>query len=311
VSTEPLSQKEYCAAFLIDFLRSVGVVQAELSFSGGGDDGDVNDVVFSYRNDRAPTTSQVSKKWNLAAARHFLLYPEHNLNALGVEGSGGVSIEDLVKGFFFSFVSESLGDWVNNDGGAGTMEVRIKERIIGYTCSYNSSRDSETQEGLVQSPDLLRSLLAVSTQVGVASIRADLRFDSDGGIWNHDVTYANGVGDEMALEAPQEAILFTGAWNAMLAAGLIGEDTPVFSSADAMVEAIYEQLVEGKADDVTATENDGYRIGFSIVTDAELGPVLRWDGDYSYMDCDDDGDGGEIEAPRISSGAGRTAQEAA
>ena len=39
MSTDSLSTAEYSAAFLIDFLASLGVTRAELSFSGGGDSG--------------------------------------------------------------------------------------------------------------------------------------------------------------------------------------------------------------------------------------------------------------------------------
>ena len=191
-TTEEISPAEYCAAFLVDFLASVGVVRAELTFSGSGDSGDVDDVQFTFKRNRKPPEENVEEQWRLAVARHHLLYPEHSIRCFD-QDNGDSKLASLVQNFFYTHISESLGDWVNNEGGGGSVTVDTKERLISYTVSYNEVQDAEPVTGRVDRMPLFEELFAAVQALGITAIDADLDFDYEGVSWSENVTFSTRI----------------------------------------------------------------------------------------------------------------------
>lgn len=292
------SQSEYCAAFLIDFLASIGVTSAELSFSGGGDSGDVDSVTFEHRSGRAPAREKIAETWRLAVARHYLLFPEYTLDCFKVDGAEPVKLEELVEGYFYKYIDGNLGDWVNNEGGGGTVEIRVAERMIDYAVHYNTDHSSEPIEGTVENPEVFGGILAAAKEFGIAEISSDFEFGSEGECWSHDVKLTRPDGTEAALEDADWTALARKGWDLLQSRGL-GEDADLArGDFREMMEAVYHAFVESEAESLSDNGTEGWSVSLTI--SAEDGPAatLGWSGYYRYMDSDD-GDGGEIEAPQI------------
>lgn len=307
-TTEEISPAEYCAAFLVDFLASVGIVRAELTFSGSGDSGDVDGVDFAFKRDRKPSDDKIAEQWRLAVARHHLLYPEHSIRCFD-EDHGDSQLASLVKNFFYKHVSDSLGDWVNNEGGSGSMTVDIAERSISYSVSYNEVQDAEPVTGRVDRAPLFEELLAAVQPLGITAVDADLDFDNEGVSWSENVTFFDENRRAVILEPVQEAAL---AQACIEIARRHMPDEPRFAEADnfcALFNALYEVFVEEKALESREDESEGYSIALSLTCHGST-PVVEWSATFRCMDSTD-GETDEIVAPVIHAPAKRSRKHAA
>ncbi len=295
MNTTELSPAEYSAAFLVDFLSSVGVLRAELTFSGCGDSGAVDDVQFVFRQKREPTETKVEKGWRLALARHHLLYPEHSLAWFESNHAPRPKLGTLVENYFDHFINPSLGDWVNNDGGSGSVTVDVEERLITHEVSYNDVKDGEPQTGTVEQPELFGALLDAARPLGIVAIEADLDFDCENVSWSDTFTSKGADGNPVKLESPQENALAK-AWRDIVGARL---HDARFDSEDfcALLTGLYEIFVKKTALDYREDDSEGYSISLRLAQD-EGRTVLEWTATFRFMDSDD-GDSGEIVAPVI------------
>ena len=81
-------------------LKELGVIEIEISYSGGGDDGAIDDVELQYNlsGNRTRADRQLPEGWD--EIKNEL--EEWTYERLGTEG-----------------------DWVNNDGGEGTITIQV------------------------------------------------------------------------------------------------------------------------------------------------------------------------------------------
>lgn len=297
MSTPEFSARDYCAAFLVDFLASVGATHAELSFNGSGDSGDVDDVTFDYRTKRAPTPKKIAAKWQLALARHHLLYPEYSLDCYCRTETGERLLHSVVEGFFYQYISDGLGDWVNNDGGGGTVTIDVEDRLINYSVSYNEVQDAESQTGHVENPALFDELLTAMRAMGIAAIEAEFDFDSEGVAWSEELGFLGADQNAVQLEAAQEAEL-TQTCRKLVQAHFPNDSRfEADGNFCALFNGLYETLVEETALEMREDSSEGYVISLSL-TESEGRPVLQWSATFRYMGSDD-GESEEIDAPII------------
>lgn len=109
---------------LYDFLKEHNFTKVVIEFSGSGDDGDIESIYFMTKAEDG--SSQVVD------------YDEKN--PLLLEET---DIYDVLKEFGYLILNMSGYDWVNNEGGYGTIAVEVEERKthldmnIAYT-HYNN-----------------------------------------------------------------------------------------------------------------------------------------------------------------------------
>ena len=91
-------------------LADLGVTGIKIFYSGGGDSGDIDDIIYT-------TTKEASfdNIMNLTSYGEDLL----NLQTLDDE------LADKIKDFASEKILNNLEDWWNNDGGYGTMLIKI------------------------------------------------------------------------------------------------------------------------------------------------------------------------------------------
>ena len=91
-------------------LADLGVTGIKIFYSGGGDSGDIDDIIYT-------TTKEASfdNIMNLTSYGEDLL----NLQTLDDE------LSDKIKDFANEKILNDIEDWWNNDGGYGTMLIKI------------------------------------------------------------------------------------------------------------------------------------------------------------------------------------------
>ena len=91
-------------------LADLGVTGIKIFYSGGGDSGDIDDIIYT-------TTKEASfdNIMNLTSYGEYLL----NLQTLDDE------LSDKIKDFANEKILNHLEDWWNNDGGFGAMLIKI------------------------------------------------------------------------------------------------------------------------------------------------------------------------------------------
>ncbi|MDP3072622.1 MAG: hypothetical protein Q8N18_20175 [Opitutaceae bacterium] len=299
MSTPDYTPQEYAAAFLIDFLAALGVTRADLSFSGSGDDGAVNDVTFAYRQDRPPTEEQVVEQWRLALARHHLLYPEYSVEGPSQDEKGDRFLAATVEKYFDDHISPNLGDWVNNDGGSGSVGVDIAGGLISHRVTYNSTTEGSSHSGKVKRPALFRALLGAAATYGIARIEAELDFESDSHCWSQNFTFRAADDTAVTLDDPTQTA-FLDACHAVASAHPSKRRAPLAaSSGEEFTLWLHEAFVEKAALALGGhDEMESYNVTLSLGMDSGA-PVLEWTVTFTYLDTED-GESDEIAAPVIA-----------
>ena len=91
-------------------LADLGVTGIKIFYSGGGDSGDIDDVVYTTIKEAA-----FNNIMNLSNHGEDVLYLQ-NLND---------ELADKIKDFANEKILNDLEDWWNNDGGYGVMIIKI------------------------------------------------------------------------------------------------------------------------------------------------------------------------------------------
>tara|TARA_Y100000389_G_C17441380_1_gene508779 strand:+ start:1065 stop:1391 length:327 start_codon:yes stop_codon:yes gene_type:complete len=91
--------------YLIGKLKDRGIARVQAKFDGQGDDGEVHDIIFYDIDD------------------------DH------INYTSCKNLEDFIYDKIDELVSDYGGDWVNNDGGYGDLEIDVQNRIL--TGHYN------------------------------------------------------------------------------------------------------------------------------------------------------------------------------
>lgn len=126
---------------LLTQLRTLGVKTVEVTFSGGGDSGSIDDV-NAYDNDNADV--------NLTP--HYLDWPEESsrndpdTNAWITDVKVVTkSLDDILKDVTNSALEESGLDWYNNDGGQGSLLIDFNksppEISLDVGINYTTTED--------------------------------------------------------------------------------------------------------------------------------------------------------------------------
>ena len=101
-------------------LADLGVTGIKIIYSGGGDSGAIDDIIY--------TTEEVT---NLEDLENLDQYSENVLNLKDLSTSLYSDIED----FAHSKLLDSIEDWWNNEGGYGTILIAIPSG--NYTINNN------------------------------------------------------------------------------------------------------------------------------------------------------------------------------
>ena len=91
-------------------LADLGVTGIKIFYSGGGDSGDIDDIVY--------TTTKEATFNNIM---NLTSYGENLLNLQTLDDE----LSDRIKDFANEKILNDLEDWWNNDGGYGTMLIKI------------------------------------------------------------------------------------------------------------------------------------------------------------------------------------------
>ena len=86
--------------YLIGKLKDQGIAKVQANFDGQGDDGEIHEILFYDIND------------------DYLVYALCR------------TLEDFIYDKIDELVSDCGGDWVNNDGGYGSLEIDVQNRTI-------------------------------------------------------------------------------------------------------------------------------------------------------------------------------------
>lgn len=295
----PFTREEYSAAFHIDFLATLGVRRAELTFSGGGDSGAVDQVNFTYTRKRRPTDETVTEQWLLALARHHLLYPEYKVELPPHAGKGERFLAALVEKHFDDHINSHLGDWYNNEGGRGSVTVDVADRAIRHEVCYNTTSHGEPHTAKANHPDLFTALLAATNSLGVGSIEVELDFDSEGYCWSQTLTFHAIDGAIVALDESQQTTLLTTCSAVLRVHSFDGKPLGTADSMPELALQFYETFVKIPALETSTDEVESFAVRYAIGPDTEqLFPSLEWTATFCYHDTDD-GDSGEVIAPVI------------
>ena len=91
-------------------LADLGVTGIKIFYSGGGDSGDIDDIVYT-------TTKE-------AAFNNIMNLPSHGEDVLYLQNLND-ELANKIKYFANEKILNELEDWWNNDGGYGVMLIKI------------------------------------------------------------------------------------------------------------------------------------------------------------------------------------------
>ena len=91
-------------------LADLGVTGIKIFYSGGGDSGDIDDIIYT-------TTKEAS----FDDINTLSTYGENLLNLQTLDDE----LSDKIKDFAVQKILNDIEDWWNNDGGYGTMLIKI------------------------------------------------------------------------------------------------------------------------------------------------------------------------------------------
>ena len=106
---------------LLTTLKTLGVTHVEVSFSGGGDSGSIDDVSF------------MNGATNLEGAKSTMLVWTSERQMFDTEASAwkrvvetqSMTLEDIVKNITDDMLNYTGLDWYNNEGGSGSMSIDL------------------------------------------------------------------------------------------------------------------------------------------------------------------------------------------
>ena len=108
--TKQNNMKENEMTGLLLQLADLGVTGIKIFYSGGGDSGDIDDIVY--------TTSKE------AAFNNIMNLPNHGEDVLYLQNLDD-ELSDKIKDFADQEILNGIEDWWNNDGGYGVMLIKI------------------------------------------------------------------------------------------------------------------------------------------------------------------------------------------
>lgn len=106
---------------LFDLLESHGVEAVTVTFDGGGDSGqideiDVSDEVAGLRVKGAKVSN--GRVWSPEGFKESYKHDP--------------TVRDMIKSFCYGALETLYGGWENNDGAFGEFRFLVKERVVGF-----------------------------------------------------------------------------------------------------------------------------------------------------------------------------------
>lgn len=111
-------------------LKDLGVKKIEISFSGSGDSGDIDDVEF-HDSDGNYLTQLVKETFN---------------------DKSKIDIENELRDIAWALINEkvdTVGDWVNNDGGFGSITIDVEEKTYDLNYSQRTTEDYDWSDEML------------------------------------------------------------------------------------------------------------------------------------------------------------------
>ena len=128
-------------------LKLLGATLVEITFSGGGDSGEIEDAtVFSGSgSDQIDISSEVIRGWG-----HKSVHTPDKGWVEEFKYTDGMFLGDLLKELAQDALEKSGHDWYNNDGGQGTFTIDFKESppVISLNVGVNYTETSEHEYNL-------------------------------------------------------------------------------------------------------------------------------------------------------------------
>lgn len=111
-------------------LKDLGIKRIEVGFSGSGDSGDIDDVYFNTYDD-LDISSEV-------------------INAF--KEKSGVDIDNEIRDFAWEIINDkvdTVGDWVNNEGGFGTIQIDVENQSYDLSYSQRTTEDYDWSDEML------------------------------------------------------------------------------------------------------------------------------------------------------------------
>lgn len=105
-------------------LKDLGVKRIEITFSGSGDSGDIDDITY-YDSEVRDLTSIV-------------------ISTTKFKSENGIDNE--LRDLAYTLISEkvdTVGDWVNNEGGFGFINIDVEEKTYDLNYSQNTTEEHD------------------------------------------------------------------------------------------------------------------------------------------------------------------------
>lgn len=119
-------QRKITQALLVTKVKDLGVNKVEITFSGSGDSGDIDDVHLIAGN-YEDITDYVTSKIGNDCLDHF---------------------RDVAWNIVTDKV-DTVGDWVNNEGGFGTIDINVHAQTYDLTYSQRTTEDYDWSDEMM------------------------------------------------------------------------------------------------------------------------------------------------------------------
>lgn len=139
-------KKEILAALLACHIHKVVG-----EFSGGGDSGDVNDVT-AFDMDQGTEKDPVEVDLEKSTLTIDVIEEESVMNPktgkyIKLKKKVQKPLKEALHNFIYEAACQGQGDWVNNEGGQGNVEINVKEGAVVVNIGYNvTTTDDHTIE---------------------------------------------------------------------------------------------------------------------------------------------------------------------
>jgi hypothetical protein len=111
-------------------LKDLGIAKVEVTFSGSGDSGDIDEVNFYTIND-LDVSSEIITDFN---------------------NKSGINIDNELRDFAYELIEEkvnTVGDWVNNEGGFGNITINVEEKTYDLNYSQRTTEEHDWSDEML------------------------------------------------------------------------------------------------------------------------------------------------------------------
>jgi hypothetical protein len=120
---EDKNKKNLERALTLMNCKHLGIVQISIEFSGSGDSGDIDDIYFRIEKN----------------SYEYINMPDEKA-------------EDLIRDFAWDIIESkvnTVGDWVNNEGGYGTITIDVENNTYRLDYSQRTTEDYDWSDEML------------------------------------------------------------------------------------------------------------------------------------------------------------------